>query len=143
MEINEAIQKAIEGGYKIGGHPLRWNEKTKSWWYYWMSEDENGDEIELENPACLDHPDGLYPALLDSSFWEALENSLGWDCDCKLGSRETKDLNQYGNPVWEFCKKCCPDGIHYEPKNYIYHWHRFIDYLAEGKSVDEFFKDLT
>lgn len=46
-----------------------------------MSEDEEGNPIELENPACLDHPHGMYPMILDPLFWQALGKACGWYVD--------------------------------------------------------------
>lgn len=50
--MEEIIKKAIEGGYKVNGHPLRWNEKTKSL---------------------------MYPMILDPLFWQSLGKACGWE----------------------------------------------------------------
>ena len=90
--MESIIKKAIEGGYTVNGLPLRWNEKTKSWWYYWMSEDEDGNPIELENPACLDHPHGMYPMIPDPLFWQSLGKACGWEGEQYFA---TLDTNAY------------------------------------------------
>jgi len=61
--------------------------------------------------------------LLDKYLWQALGKALGW-------KREGRDNNEWhhnlstGKPWW------------------LYRWHRFIDWIAEGKDVDEFFEQL-
>lgn len=63
--------------------------------------------------------------LLDPLFWQALGKSLGWrgNYDSYKRNRTTKILGEY-KPIHQF------------------HWHRFIDHLAEGKNVDDFFNKL-
>jgi len=53
--------------------------------------------------------------LLDPLFWQCLGKSLGWGA---IGNESIL------TPEWKI------------------YWHRFIDYLAEGKSAEEFFKEL-
>ena len=59
-------------------------------------------------------------------FWQSLGRALGWTTD-GVHKREVKDSY--------LCIKCSQN--HW--KN---HWHRFLDYLADGKSAEDFFKDL-
>ena len=56
---------------------------------------------------------------LDPSFWQSLGKALKW---AKQHDVEWDD-----------------DGIQYIPE-YIYHWHRFIAHLAEGKNAESFFE---
>lgn len=124
--MEQAIKKAIEGGYKVNGHPLRWDDKTNSWWYYWMSEDEYGNPIELENPACLEHPSYFWQMVSKPLFWQALGNSLGWFYP------DGRSVAKYTNN----------DPKRTQKDMWLWHWHRFIDHLAEGKDIDIFFNDL-
>ena len=78
MEIKEAIQKAIEGGYK-----------NESW-------DFTHD-------------------LLNPKFWEALGKSMGW----------VEDRTGDYIPGWD------------------YNWHKFIDYLVKGKTIEDYFKTIN
>ena len=57
---------------------------------------------------------------MGASFWKALGKKLRWSNEVVVvGER------------------------HYTIKDgWRMHWHRFIDHLADGKSVDEFFKSL-
>ena len=50
--------------------------------------------------------------LLDNLFWQALGKAEGW------GNQEEF------HSIWK------------------YHWHSFIDHLAEGKDIDSFFNNL-
>lgn len=59
---------------------------------------------------------GFYSPLLDPLFWQALGKAMGW-------KEEMWWVNNYIE-AWK------------------YHWHRFIDHLAEGKDADSFFQDL-
>ena len=64
---------------------------------------------------------------LDPLFWQALGKILGWEKQFgNYSEKETKRLLEKGAliPRW------------------LYQWHRFIDHLAEGKSVESFFREL-
>lgn len=51
---------------------------------------------------------------LDPKFWQCLGKAMGWQLE-----RE-----------WE--------GTHWKK-----YWHRFIDHLAEGKTIEKYFEDLS
>lgn len=55
---------------------------------------------------------------LDPLFWSALGKAMGW--------------NDYYHV----------DGLHVSRVEWRYRWHRFIDTLASGKSIEDFFKEL-
>lgn len=59
----------------------------------------------------------------DPLFWQALGKALGW--------KNIRWIKMYGD--------FRPD---YQTKRYHYEWHRFIDWLYEGKDADSFFKEL-
>lgn len=64
---------------------------------------------------------------LDPTFWQCLGKSLGWDnlmfCPvCSNGIGRDGDES--------FCEK------------WKYHWHKFINHLADGKSPNDFFTEL-
>lgn len=81
--------------------------------------------------------------LLDPLFWQALGKALGWKDEepAFIASGRQKTMGpSYEDPeVWT-------EFIDYKENNnlevWLYHWHRFIDYLAEGKDADSFFKEL-
>lgn len=57
-------------------------------------------------------------ALLNPLFWQSLGKSLGW---------------YFKKEEWES----------YPPMfEWQWHWHSFIDHLAEGKDAESFFKEL-
>lgn len=61
----------------------------------------------------------LFPKIfLDPLFWQALGKAMGW---MESGSLLEKQTGQ---------------------KPWLHHWHSFIDALAEGKTAEEFFKNL-
>jgi hypothetical protein len=60
-------------------------------------------------------------AFLDPFFWQALGKARGWG-ELKLPNRS-------------------PIGQHEEGR-WFFHWHRFIDHLAEGKDAESFFESL-
>lgn len=67
--------------------------------------------------------------LLDPLFWQALGKALGW------GNRIEASAFMRGK---EWVKG--PDLS--EIPMWLYYWHRFIDWIADGKDPDLFFKEL-
>lgn len=59
--------------------------------------------------------------LLDPLFWQCLGKSLGWSEELNYGYK--------GNDY----------GLYQEWQNA---WHSFIDHIAEGKDIEEFFNNL-
>jgi len=95
MTIEQAIKKAIEGGYcyAISGEAYKNTLAEKG-------------EKEI--------------VFLDPKFWQCLGKAMGW-----TKGYETKEMR----------------GESYYLK-WLFEWHKFIDYLAEGKSAEDFFIDL-
>jgi hypothetical protein len=66
---------------------------------------------------------------LDPSFWQCLGKALGWS-------------------DYAVCRDCgktqCESNFHQAgvKAEWLYHWHRFIDHLAEGGPVESFFETL-
>lgn len=124
--MERAIKKAIEGGYLYKGDKLLLDENVGHWF---VSDGDGGYLIPSEKIF-----------LLDPAFWQALGKSLGWwkidefgyEVKPLLNSREYKA----GNTIWSV------EHVENMPFSWVTHWHRFIDHLAEGKSVDEFFDKL-
>ena len=67
----------------------------------------------------------IQKALLDPLFWQALGKAMGWGkyCDCLPIGHEHK--------------------LHCEMSEWFQEWHRLIDALAGGKSIEEYFDTLT
>lgn len=114
MTIEQTIQKAIEGGYDASRFVAQ------------------GDTVEtwLKMDAVNDKEFWL----LDPIFWQSLGKAMGWP-------KETKEVQLDG-----FNLEAMDNGVHPTTKgfeyNWQYHWHRFIDHLAEGKDAESFFESL-
>lgn len=121
MTIQQVIEAAIEGG-------LREWEKWKfvsanRYWAVWL--DGNG----TETPIAME----MY--FMSPLFWQSLGKAMGWDKKFRLsyeGYCHYDECNTNGevDEAW---------GI----EEWQYQWHLFIDYLAEGKSAEDFFNTLT
>ena len=67
--------------------------------------------------------------LLDPKFWQSLGKALGW-----------KNVKE--------CPICmsvdCFSGVHKEDdlEGWYYHWHSFIDHLADGGTIESYFEKL-
>lgn len=116
MTIQEAIQKAIEGGWK--------------------------NEVDRDFALYKGQP---HFALLDPLFWQAVGKSLGWNDEHHLfESGEVKDFpfecgicgqrfpERMPRPKEDYCVE----------NNWRMGWHRLIDHLASGKSIEDYFKNL-
>lgn len=121
--MNEAIKLAIEkGGYepKMEVKPI----------FYFLPIGESGavDPNEIYATEDAIHTNSF---LLDPLFWQALGRACGWEkkvCDC-LGSGIT-------------CYSCEKWGTQVVGMDWKEYWHRFIDWIAEGKNTDDFFTNL-
>ena len=104
MTIQEAIQKAIEGGWK--------------------------NEVDRDFALYKGQP---HFALLDPLFWQAVGKSLGWGNEYGIDERDfwVGEINY-------------PEVIKGKAFREIwrYNWNRLIDHLAEGKSIEDYFKNL-
>lgn len=68
---------------------------------------------------------------LDPLFWQSLGKAMGW----KDGNAESAgDGLVFTCPV---CKQLSGGRT-----EWLYHWHRFIDHLAEGGTITGFFEKL-
>lgn len=111
MEIKDAIQKAVEGGY----NPL---------FSY-----ETGDEWEVIK--------GENATILDVMFWKYLAREMHW-----------ADIQWYHLPpisVLGESNLTIPIRATMHEKitgAWLYHWHRLIDHLAEGGTIESYFTNL-
>ena len=123
MTIQEAIKKAIEGGWSAKGlleKPEAFYEFDKLGTlyehsdvltFYWAQKDEKNRGINKKSREMT-----LFEVFLDPLFWSSLGKAMGW---------EAKGVMNYRRGyVW------------------LYHWYRFIGHLAEGKSIEDFFTQL-
>ena len=119
MTVQEAMQKAVEGGYHIYGSDG-------------MNTLYEGANSEFSAWTRIDNePSFLVPTeetFLDPQFWQALGRALGWSeaCDlaisCMHGAEECQSCRGY---YW------------------MYQWHCFIQAIADGHTPEAFFARLT
>lgn len=67
-------------------------------------------------------------AFNDPSFWQCLGKAMGWEQRQRENNEDAERETGYRiieRPDW------------------VVRWHRFIDSLAEGRTAEEFFKDLN
>lgn len=121
--MEQAIKKAIEGGYgNSQSQKLQYYDEEKNGaWFTWF----DGEDVTEETLVPFSF------LLLDPLFWQALGKADGWK-DVYIGQPKYVKGALYGqsvtgNEVWQ---------------EWLYHWHRFIDHLAQGGDVDEFFNNL-
>lgn len=140
--LEQAIRDAIEGGYgdyhtvkHFNGQWVAFELKEMCWGI-----SDEGFNVQMHQtkeykPAEI---------LLDPAFWKALGKSRGWgkcpNCDrahkdgykCG-GCNETGIVDKLQEHTW--------DGVSYKGGAF-YYWHRLIDALAAGKSIEDFFSSL-
>ena len=145
--MDKAIKKVFEIGYKSENGKYTFYTKDGTlggWWYKWKTEDENGEEIELENPCCFDHIQYQYPLLFDPLFWQALGKHQGWKE--KYKHRIISELRPALRCIDCDKKPMVGDGMCYGniriKHEWLENWHSFIDHIANGGDIDEFFNNL-
>lgn len=129
MNIQETIQKAIEGGWK--------HEGTIGF------ENTMGDLGSTSKPKTLSH------VFLDSQFWICLGKAMGWDknwyfgCFVKKVHGGTWEWHESGDKsvFWGGTPNICPNIVLIK-EGWQYQWHRFIDHLSEGNTIESFFEKL-
>jgi hypothetical protein len=118
----QIIEKSIEGGF---GDLI---DKTHEIVKIVIHDDDIKVFVYSEDVRFVHHYDYSFKAmLLRPSFWKCLERALHWDGEVVV---EVQD-----------------DGENIREHSYLYpkwqwHWHKFIDHLAEGKDYESYFKKL-
>jgi len=119
MTVQEALDTAVEGGYHIYGSDG-------------MDTDYRGANSEYSMWTRKDNESSFIvpteEAFLDPKFWQALGRALGWSEACDLAitcAHGHEECRQYHGYYWMF------------------HWHRFIQTLADGNSPEAFFAHLS
>ena len=137
MKVEEAIKRAVDGGWKpfeadfLDPDENPRGERTPKVKEVFV---EDGYDFDIredvvhfrfdEEESGWEKEDLAYPLLnswLDPSFWRSLAKAMGW------GDPDEIPTGEINNPI-------CPAWLE--------KWHRFIDHLAEGKTAEEFFKEL-
>ena len=118
MTIQEAMNKAVEGGYHIDGSD---GIETS----YIGANDEYSAWTRTDNDSSFMVP--VEETLLDPRFWQALGRTLGWSEGCDLVI-----ICVHGEEECQHCR-----GYYW-----MYQWHRFIQALAHGNTLEAFFARL-
>jgi hypothetical protein len=118
MMIQEAMNKAVEGGYHINGSDgmATYYEGANSECSLWTRKD---------NESSFIVP--VEETFLDPAFWQALGHALGWDQTVLKLPAVAHDR---------------PTMVTRAGHKWRSYWHRFIDHLAEGHSPASFFASL-
>ena len=118
MTIQEAMNKATAGGYHINGSDgiETYYEGASSAYSAWTRKD-NASTFMV----------AVEETFLDPEFWRALGRALGWD-----HAIMTVHAVENGRPTL----------VTRAGQHWVSHWHRFIDFLADGKTAEDFFESL-
>jgi len=118
MTVQEAMNKAVEGGYHIYGSDGMdtYYEGANSEYSVWTRRDNESSFIVLTEKTFL-----------DPQFWQALGRALGWSEQCDLAITCV-----HGE---EECQRC--RGYYW-----MYQWHCFIQAIADGNTLEVFFTRL-
>lgn len=118
MTIQEAIEKAVEGGYHLYGSDGMdtYDERATSDFSAWTRTD-NASSFMVAVKATL----------LDPQFWQALGKALEGKAECNLAS-----ICVHGE---EECQSC-------RSSYWRYQWQCFIQALADGHTPEAFFAQL-
>ena len=132
MTIQQAIQKAIEGGWRPKEFPLE--EKSDDILVQVATEKELEENDDLIYPIMfsnLEYPEeGYYYStdmphiIIDPLFWQALGKSMGW----KYAGQYTQE--------WSNMKVCSFD-------EWVYKWHLMVEHLADGGTIESYFEQLN
>ena len=118
MTIQEAMNKATAGGYHING-----SDGIET--YYGGASSAYSAWTRKDNASTF--MVAVEETFLDPEFWRALGRALGWD-----HAIMTVHTVENGRPTL----------VTRAGQHWVSHWHRFIDFLADGKTAEDFFKSL-
>ena len=119
MTIQEAIDKANEGGYHIygsDGMDTEYEGATNDYSAWTRKDNDSSFIVPTEE------------TFLDPHFWQALGRPLGWSEACDLAISCI-----HGEEECHCCR-----GYYW-----MYQWHCFIQAIADGNTPDAFFAHLT
>ena len=124
MTIQQAVEKAIEGGYMkakdyFGYIPsvvkeVHYNKPEKLHQGHNFFERTSGS-FHFGSAKKYSFSISVNEIFLDPLFWQSLGKAMGW----------RQDEDQWGDRA-----------------EWVSQWHRFIDHLADGKDAESFFEGL-
>lgn len=137
MTIQQAIEKAIEGGWLKGSKLRSISEYDGSYLpqvaFFTLKSDETSTEKWHRDVLAL---------FSDPLFWQSLGKAMGWEeyaCEWCGGTEEKPSME--GDV--SLCKSCGTTLEEVELyKTWRVKWHRFIDKLADGGTAEQFFDEL-
>jgi len=118
MTIDEVIFNAVKEGYHVkvfDGIDMYYGRANTEWAVWSRTDNDSSFMVPVER------------LFLDPLFWQALGRALGWDHAIK-----TLHVVVNGRPTM----------VTKTGQSWLSHWHRFLDFLAEGKTSEEFFTQL-
>jgi len=116
--IEKAIKDAANGGFMKRQELLSLSNDSSEPHARFRSLATTGESIYVVALATI---------FLDPLFWKALGKARGWS--------DYAVCQQHG--MAECFRVNCWSGY---AREYLYHWHRFIDYLATGRDAESFFE---
>lgn len=147
MTIQQAIQKAIEGGYVMPEHTLPLgNDSKPDVERYKKAPGKTPTELEIF-ALHVGYGEGqrAMSVLLDPSFWQSLGKAMGW-----TPSRMVNRCPVHGESLYQstdkFCRECGAKNREVleweESRIWLDKWKYMIDHLVEGKSIESYFETL-
>jgi hypothetical protein len=119
MTIQEAMNKAVEGGYHIyGSDGMDTDYEGATHDYSAWTRKDNASSFLVPTEETF----------LDPQFWQALGRALGWREACGLAIS---------------CRHGAEEGQRCHGYYWMYQWHCFIQVLADGNTPEVFFAHLT
>lgn len=122
--IKTFIEDAVKGGWDSHGGWISFEERINDWYFYDAPDKSKGTAMTSAE------------ILLDPLAWQAVGKTKGWGRFKKHKIDEKVDILR--------CVDCgkkphVGDGICTENREFAWdvQWHRFIDALAEGKSIND------
>lgn len=111
---------------------------------------ERARENGYDGTLLIDGVPGDFRYLLDPKFWKSLGKAMKWDYGYEVDGIGGVHVSVCcGSKIDMVCNHkhclCCGrmewEGIETrEP--WLHHWHRLIDHLADGGTIDSFFEKL-
>lgn len=123
MTIQEAIDKAFEGDWAVAK-----KHQTFEW------PEGGAPKLKLNNEAVF----------LDPLFWQALGRGMGWNKTMCLSCNHfySVPLTDLEKEEVAINRNCEHEKLKIYHQKWRDHWHRLIDHLAEGKSIEDYFQTL-
>jgi hypothetical protein len=130
MNLDEAVKIAIQNGWTtFKGH------KINSVRFIYSGDKRLAEVIEEDEGHSSSSTTFSYDEFfLDPLFWQSLGKGLRWEDELcsQCGKSPEKHIPR---------SRACP-GADTIP-DWLSRWHSFIDYVAKGKTVDDFFRELS